>query len=63
MLSEFALYWDMLSSIDLRIINRKKPRSYTPYNLSIEHTESTMSKIICTMYFLIFDEQACETQF
>lgn len=62
MLSEFALYWDMLSSIDLRI-NRKKPRSYTPYTLSTEHTESTRSKIICTMYFIFFDKQACKTQF
>lgn len=42
---------------------QKKPRSYTPYTLSTEHTESTRSKIICTMYFIFFDKQACRTQF
>lgn len=29
MLSEFALYWDMLSSIDLRTNREKNSRSYT----------------------------------
>lgn len=33
MLSEFALYWDMLSSIDLRTNREKNSRSYTPYIL------------------------------
>ena len=40
----------------------KKNRSYTPYNLSTEHTESTMSKILTTVYFF-FDKQARKTNF
>lgn len=41
MLSEFALYWDMLSSIDLRI-NRKNPevtRLYTLFQLNTQNQQ------------------------
>ncbi len=53
MLSEFALYWDMLSSIDLRI-NRKNPEvtRLIPFQLNTLNQQGAKLYVLCTSYSL-----------
>lgn len=54
MLSEFALYWDMLSSIDLRT-NRKKPQklhALYPFQLNTLNQQGAKLYVLCASYSL-----------
>lgn len=53
MLSEFALYWDKLSSIDLRI-NRKNPEvtRLIPFQLNTLNQHGAKLYLLCTLYSL-----------